>query len=133
MSGSSEFRPNRTFWLTPAIGVLAGIAFLAGSWRGGHPGWGIGMLAFMLALSAAIVVVARYSETVRHLLDRRDERITRIDLLATAASGVAIILSIIVGSVVELARGHSGDPYTWLASIGGLTYLGVVVVLWFRS
>jgi hypothetical protein len=40
---------------------------------------------------------------------------------------------VLAGSVGSLwggacARGHSGAPYTWLASVGGLAYLAAVVV-----
>jgi hypothetical protein len=70
---------------------------------------------------------------VRGLLDRRDERIVTIDLRATAASGLAVILAVIVGAVVELARGHSGVPYVWLAAIGGVVYLAAIVVQRIRA
>jgi hypothetical protein len=78
--------------------------------------------------AAAVVFASWRSETVRGLLDRRDERIVGIDLRATAAAGTAIILAVIVGAVVELGRGHSGAPYTWLAAVGGVAYLAAVVV-----
>jgi hypothetical protein len=115
-------------WSVPALGVAGGIAYLVAAWISGKPGLGLALLAIMVAFSAAVVILGRRSETVRGLLDRRDERIVNIDLRATAASGTAVILAVVVGAVVELGRGHSGAPYTWLAAVAGLVYLGAVVV-----
>jgi len=33
----------------------------------------------------------------------------------------------ITPAVVELERGHSGSPFTWLAAVGGITYIASVV------
>jgi hypothetical protein len=117
------------FWATPALGVVAGLVYLVAAWISGRPGLGAVMLGIMVAFSVVVVLASRRSETVRGLLDRRDERIVGIDLRATAAAGLAVIVAVLVGAVVELARGHSGAPYTWLAAVAGLTYLGAVVVL----
>jgi hypothetical protein len=106
-----------------------GLVYLVAASVSGHPGLGAVMLAVMVAFSAAVVLASRRSETIRGLLDRRDERIVGIDLRATAATGLALILAVLAGAVVELARGHSGAPYTWLAAVGGLVYLGAVLVL----
>jgi hypothetical protein len=125
-------RPGRNtllFWATPAVCVLGGAAYLGTLSAGGHPAAGIAALAIMLAAAAAVVFAARYSETVRGLMDHRDERIAGIDLKATAASGAILVLTILVAAMVELARGHSGAPYTWLAAVGGLAYVLSVVVL----
>jgi hypothetical protein len=126
MSGSGKH--SAVFWATPAVGVLAGVAYFVAAAASGHPGLGVALLGIMLAFTAAVLLASRRSETVRGLLDRRDERIVRIDLVATAASGLAVILVVIGGAVVELARGHSGQPYTWLAVVAGLVYVGAVVV-----
>jgi hypothetical protein len=44
-----------------------------------------------------------------------------------------MISAIIVGFLVEVARGHSGSPYDWLGAIGGLAYLVAVIVLRIRG
>jgi hypothetical protein len=121
------------FWSTPAVSVVFGVVYLAAAWHSGHPWLGVGMLAVMVAFGGGLLLAARRSETVRGLLDRRDERIVNIDLRATAASGLAVILAVIAGAVIELARGHSGVPYTWLAAIGGVVYLAAVVVQRIRA
>ena len=53
--------------------------------------------------------------------DGRDERFARIDLRAIAVSGLVLITVLIAAWLVEIARGHSGSPYYWLAAIGGLS------------
>jgi presenilin-like A22 family membrane protease len=65
--------------------------------------------------------------------DGRDERFRQIDIHATAIAGLAVITAVIVAFVVELARGHSGSPYTWLGAVGGLTYLVAIVVFRLRG
>jgi hypothetical protein len=109
--------------------VVAGLVYLVAAWISGRPGLGAVMLGIMVAVSAVVVLASRRSETVRGLLDRRDERIVGIDLRATAAAGLAVILAVLVGAVVELARSRSGTPYTWLAAVAGVAYLSTVVVL----
>jgi hypothetical protein len=122
-----------TFWVVPTIGVLGGAALYIAAWQGGHPVAGLGMFAIMIAFSAGTVLIARRSETVRGLLDRRDERFVAIDLQATAASGGITMLVIVIASIVELARGHSGAPFTWLAAVAGVSYLAGVAVLRIRG
>jgi len=116
------------FWITPAVAVLGGVAYLVSSIVGGHPVLGVVLLLVMLAFAAILVLVAQRSETVRGLMDHRDERIAGIDLRATALTGVVLSFAVIGGAVVELERGHSGSPYTWLAAVGGVTYIASVVV-----
>ncbi len=120
-------RQRVTYWSVPALCVLGGVAYLVAAWHSGRPGLGVALLAIMLAFAAVVLLAARRSETVRGLLDRRDERITAIDLRATAFAGIVVILAILVGAIAELARGHSGAPYIWLAAIAGLAYLAAVV------
>lgn len=84
-----------------------------------------------LAAFGLVVLVAGRSVTVRGLRgDGRDERFARIDLQATAAAGLALIVALIVAWLVAIARGQSGNPYGWLLAIGGLAYL--LSVAWFR-
>lgn len=131
MSGSG--RRSAVFWATPALAVIGGIAYLVAAWVSGRPGLGAALLGIMLAFAAVILVASRRSETVRGILDRRDERIVRIDLVATATAGTAVILAVVVGAIVELARGHSGTPYIWLAAVAGVVYLGTVAALRLRG
>jgi multisubunit Na+/H+ antiporter MnhB subunit len=121
---------TRSKWFLPAFALVLGLVMLAVSWLGGSPGQGLISLA-VLAAFGLIILLAGRSETVRGLRgDGRDERFAQIDLQATALSGLAVIVALIVAWLVATARGQSGNPYGWLLAIAGLTY--VLAVAWFR-
>ena len=119
-------RATARFWATPIFGVVIGLVYLVGFWVGGKPAVGVGGLALMVACSAVLAVAGRRSETVRGLLDQRDERIAGIDLQATAFTALAMIVAVLVGFVVEIGHGRSGSPYDWIGAVGGLAYLAAV-------
>ena len=120
------------FWSVPALGLAIGVVYFATAAASGRPALGAAMFGIMAAFSLAVVLASRRSETVRGLLDRRDERITGIDLHATAFAGIAVIVALLVGFLVELAKGHSTAPYDWLGAVAGLAYVAAVVVLRMR-
>jgi hypothetical protein len=120
-------RTNRSYWATVALGVGIGIVYLIGFAAGGKPLLGVGALAVMVAFTGALLLAGRRSETVRGLLDHRDERISAIDLRATAVTALAMIAAILVGFVVSIAHGGSGWPYDMLGFVGGLAYLAAVI------
>ena len=123
----------KTRWTIPLFSLVLGLAMLAVEWIGGSPGAGVGSLGVMVAFGAILLLGGR-SETVRGLRgDGRDERFRQIDVTATAIAGTAVIAAIIIGFLVEVARGHSGAPYTWLGAVAGATYLVAVVVLRLRG
>ena len=124
-------RGNR--WGAPAVGIIIGIAYLIAGWVAGDLVFGAVGLGIMVVLSAGLALAARRSETVRGLLDRRDERISAIDARATAITGNTLIVVIIGAFVVEIARGQDGMPYAWLGAVGGVVYVLTVVVLRFRG
>jgi hypothetical protein len=107
------------------------VYFVAG-WVGDDRDFAVFGLILMVAVAAGILLLTRYSETVAGLLDRRDERINRIDAEATTIAGMAVILAVIVGFVVEIAQGQDGSPYSMLGAIGGVAYLAALVFLRFR-
>ena len=123
-------KPARVYWVTPAVSAAIGLVYLIGFTIGGHPLSGLAGLGVMLLAGVGLAVAGRRSETVRGLLDRRDERISGIDLRATAVTAVVLIAAILIGFVVSVARGQSGWPYALLGAIGGLAY--VAAVIWFR-
>lgn len=126
---SRKIRSTLAFWAIPACALLGGAGYLAASIAGGHPAEGVVLCAVMAAAAGAFVLAARRSETLRGLMDRRDERITGMDLHATAVSGGILIVAVLVGMFVEMARGHSGAPYTWLATVAGVSYIAAFAVL----
>ena len=126
-------RVTRSKWFVPLLSVALGIVVFAAQWIGGDPESGLESLGIMAGFGALILLGGR-SETIRGLRgDGRDERFRMIDIHATALAGLAVISAVIVAFIVELAKGHSGNPYGWLGAIGGLTYLVAIVVFRIRG
>jgi hypothetical protein len=119
--GRRRWWANR--WFLPGVAVVLGLGLWGASWAGGHPGEGAVSFAIIAAFGAVFVLGGR-SETIRGMRgDGRDERWAMIDLRATAFAGLAVIIAIIVGFFIELARGHSGSPYSQLGAVAGIAYL----------
>jgi hypothetical protein len=120
-------------WFLPLFALVLGGAMFAAQAIGGHPG--AGLVSFgVLALTGALVLFGGRSETIRGLRgDLRDERFQRIDIHATAFAGTVVITAVIVGFLVEMARGHNGNPFTWLGAIGGVSYLAAVIAMRLRG
>ena len=128
-SGSGGF--VRSKWFLPSFSLVLGLVMLGVSWLGGHPGQGLISLAVLAGFGLVILLAGRRSETIRGLSgEGRDERFAQIDLQASALSGLAVIVALIVAWLVATARGQSGSPYDWLLAIAGLSY--VLAVAWFR-
>ena len=128
----SNRRASWQRWGTPLLAVVMGLAYLVTGWIGDDLHFGLVGLLIMVGLAAALLLGGRFSETVAGLLDRRDERINSIDNQATGFAGMAVILAVLVGFVVEIARGQDGSPYSALAAIGGVSYVVALVALRFR-
>jgi len=111
-----------------ALAVVIGIAYLVAGWKGSGPGLGLGMFAIMLAAAAGIEVAGRRSDVMRSMLGRSDERLTGIDLRATAVTGGVLILAVLTAFVVQTARGGNADPYMWLSALAGSTYMIALLV-----
>ena len=120
------------FWVTPGVALTIGVGYLVAASAGGHPGQGVFMLAVMVLAAVGSVFFARHSETVRGLMDHGDERLATIDLTATAAAGLAMIVADLIAFVADLARGGDGMPYGWLGAVAGVSYIVAVVVLRLR-
>ena len=120
----------RSRWFMLAFCICLGGFVLLASWLGGQ--LGAGLIGFaVLGCFGLLISLASGSETIRGLRgDGRDERFALIDLRATAVTGQVLIVAVIVGWLVEIARGHSGNPYQWLGALGGLAYL--LAVAFFR-
>lgn len=122
---------RRSKWFLPVFMVALGLVICGAEWVGGHRDRGLESLGLLAAFGLLVLLGGR-SETVRGLRgDGRDERFALIDLRATAIAGSAVTLTILTAWIVELARGHSGNPYTWLAGVAGGAYiLGVAYFRW---
>jgi uncharacterized YccA/Bax inhibitor family protein len=120
----------RSRWFTLVFCVFLGGFVVLASWLGGQLVVGVIGLA-VLGGFGLLISLASGSETVRGLRgDGRDERFALIDLRATAVTGQVLIVVVIIAWLVEIARGHSGNPYQLLGALGGLAYL--LAVAFFR-
>src|SRR5262245_23033572 len=126
-------RVAKSKWLLPVFAVTLGAVTLAAESIGGDPHGGLISFAIIAGVGALLLLGGR-SETIRGLRgDGRDERFRQIDVHATALAGVAVITAIIIAFLVELARGHNGNPYGWLGAIGGLTYILAIIIFRIRG
>lgn len=114
--------------ITLLIGM--GLIMLAISINGGEPWFGVGSLAITWGFAAFLYLGSRINDTVALIGDDvQDERHVYIHQRA-AIYTLNILLFVIVGAaVVNVAQGGHGSPYTWLAAVGGATYLGFLVLL----
>jgi drug/metabolite transporter (DMT)-like permease len=129
--------PSRPFyrsrWWMPGFCLFLGLLILGAFWLGDNPGTGFASLGIMLALGAVFFFGGR-SETLRGLGGPgRDERWAKIDIHATALAGMVLISVIIGAFLVEVARGHDGNPYGLLGAVAGVAYLIAVIILRARS
>ena len=123
----------RSRWFLPLFALSMGGVLFGAQAIGGHPSSGLVSFGIM-AFTGAVFLFGGRSETIRGLRgDGRDERFQRIDIHATAFAGTVVIVAVIVGFVVELARGHNGNPFTWLGAIGGLAYVAAVIAMRLRG
>jgi len=120
----------RSKWFLPLFSLGLGGVVLLASWLGGQLSAGVYGLVVLAVFGLVLLLLTGRSETIRGLTTGRDERFAQIDLRATAVAGLVLITTVIVAWLVEIARGHSGNPYGWLGAIGGLAY--ILAVAFFR-
>jgi hypothetical protein len=128
-------RPQRPFshrYGVPIVALLIGIAYLVAGLVGHDHGFGVTGLIIMVVVAAVLGLGGRYSETLAGLVDRKDERINQLDSTAAMVAGVTVLVADLLAFIVDVARGHDGMPYAWLAALGGATYLGSLVFLRLR-
>jgi hypothetical protein len=122
-----------TRWFLPVFTIVLGAALGGAQWKGGDRETGLTSMAFFIAIAAVLFFGGR-SETIRMIRgDGRDERWARIDLAATALSGLTVIMAIIVACAWEWAHGRDGTPFVQLGAIAGLAYIAALAVLRARS
>jgi hypothetical protein len=124
---------TKSKWFMPLFAVVLGVIVFVAQWIGGDPHGGLVSFAILAGVGLLVLLGGR-SETIRGLRgDGRDERFRRIDIHATALAGMAVIYAVIVAFLVEVARGHNGEPYSWLGAIGGVTYIAAVIIFRIRG
>ena len=128
---STERSSRDRWWYLPAFSLFLGAVMFVAAWIGDDLRAAVSSFLVMAAVAALFALGGRF-ETIR-LMRQPDERWSAIDLRATAASGMAVILVVIGAFVVELARGEDGRPWSLLGAIGGLTYVVAIAVLRWRT
>ena len=123
---------SSTQWAIPLTALAIGLAYLAAGIVGGETVLGVFGLVVMVTAGAAFMLLSRVSETVAGLMNRRDERINSLDRDATLFAGSCVLAAILIGFVVEIARGEDGMPYAGLGAIAGVSYVLALVVLRLR-
>jgi hypothetical protein len=122
-----------TRWFLPAFTVVLGLGLGGAQWIGSDRQTGLTSIAFFVVIAALLFFGGR-SETIRMIRgDGRDERWARIDLAATALSGLVVITAIIAACAWEWAHGRDGTPFVQLGAIAGLAYIVALLVLRARS
>jgi hypothetical protein len=129
---SHETNANLRRWYVPTVATLIGVSYLIAGILGDDLRFGVTGLVLMLATAGAVVLAGRRSETVKGLLDRQDERIRGIDNDASMFAGMVLVVAVIAGFVIEIARGQDGQPYAVLGAIAGVSYIAALVVLRLR-
>lgn len=118
-----------TRWFLPIFTIALGLALGGAQWKGGDRQTGLTSIGFFIAIAAVLLLGGR-SETIRMIRgDGRDERWARIDLAATALSGLTVITAIIVACGWEWAHGRDGSPFVLLGALAGVAYIAALVVL----
>lgn len=131
-TNESTTRRSKQRWAVPLVALAIGAAYFVAGWLGDDLFFGVFGLSLMVVTAGAFLLLSRHSETVAGLLDRRDERINKIDLEATTISGMALTVAVIVAFIVEIAQGKDGLPYSMLGAVAGVAYVAALVVLRFR-
>ena len=127
-------RLYRTRWFMPAFCALFAALMFTAFAIGGDAASGAFSAAVLLFVGAVFYFGARRSETLAGLGGPgRDERWERIDVHATALTGLVLILVIIGAWLVEIAQGKDGSPYAALGAVGGIAYIIAVALLRWRS
>ena len=100
------------------LGTLVAIAALIG----GEPSFAI----FALVLMTVFGVVLSFTPWGKLRSSSQDERERSIGSEAAAVSGGVLVVVILAAWLIELARGGDGMPYTWLAAVGGVSFVAAL-------
>jgi hypothetical protein len=118
----------------PLFSLGLGAIMFAAFAIGGSATNGLFAFAVMAVLAAVFALGATRSETIGGLGGPgRDERWAMIDLRASAAAGLVLILIVIGAWLYEIADGQDGSPYSQLGAIAGVAYVIAVAVLRHRG
>jgi len=117
--------------IVPATAFIGCGAITAGSALGGAPTGPVAAMAAITVISTVGFLAVGFSKTDFGALagGAADERQVTLSLRAAAFAGISMAIVLLVGTVVELALGRSGQPWVSLAATEGVVYLAAFVVL----
>jgi hypothetical protein len=118
--------------LKTVIGALMGCLIFVLALVGGRSLGEAAALAGVLLGFSVVLLIAGRNETVRLLRAQGlDERQHLIHLAAMALVAQVLVVAIVAGYFVQLARGSlsGGSPFVWLGALGGATYILSMIVL----
>ena len=121
-------------WIVPGLCFVLGLVVLGTQLAHDDLAMGLVLLAIMWVYGIGIVVWRRHSE-LGDLVSGgpTDERRQSIQLMALAVTGQVLLVTIVIGFIVQLARGVDTGPWTALGALGGATYLVSLAVVRARS
>jgi uncharacterized membrane protein len=113
-----------------AIAMITGAVLLGISLFNGEALVGVMFLVVTWGFAAFLYWGSRVSDTVALISDDvQDERNVHIHQRAALYTLNILAFIIVAAFVVDIARGGSGSPYTWLAAAAAMIYMSLLVII----
>jgi len=127
---NSELKWYLRAWATPSLCVALGVLGGTAQWLGGNRGDALLSFGVMVTIAAGFALGGR-NETIRMLRgDGRDERWARIDVRATAFTGMVMIVILGGAAFWEMAHGRTPEPFAPVLCAGAVSYAAALA--WLR-
>ena len=112
-------------WWFVAYSLGLGVVFAGAALAGGNTP----LAVLSLPIFGVFGVVMAFTPWGTLRARSQDEREQTIGKEAALASYFVVLLTVIVGFLIELARGDDGQPWALIGCIGGLSYVAALAVL----
>jgi hypothetical protein len=110
----------------PAVFVVFGVGAWAALAIAGRGSDGLAILGVCVAVALVLALAPVRGDLGAILSARGDERQRMVDLRANWFAAQAMTAAVIVGVLVQVARGGDPGPYVVVGLAGGLAYLAAV-------
>jgi hypothetical protein len=109
---------------------VLGSGLIVASAVGGSYGALPGEIVIVIAATVLFAVLSRRSRSdIGAIMGlASDERQASIDLRAAASAGGTLAVILIIGAMIGLGMGHSGQPWVALGAAFGVLYVGFLFV-----
>lgn len=116
-------------WATTGLLAVLGAAVTLATWVGGEPYLALVLGGFYLLCCGASYLWSRGSGDIAAIIRLSgDERQRLLDTRATAVAGLATLGFCLGGTVIDLARGGTGNPWALICGVGGLAYVAALAI-----